>query len=88
MPEAHGEEGSPQLPSAQPPEADIPPSETAKAENFFFRFLLPQEQTNSSFSERTRNSVVLPHFSQVYSKMGIVFSFYKLDPINAPMTAP
>jgi len=76
MPDAHGDEGRLQLPSAheEPEWPVVPACDTAKVENSFSMFLLPHEQVTASSLDLTRISDRLPQSLQTYSNTGIVSS--------------
>jgi hypothetical protein len=69
MPEAQGDDGKEQEPSAH--DGPLLPSETAKAENNFSRSSLPHVHCGLSDPDRIRISDVLPHELHLYSNIGI-----------------
>ena len=60
MPDAQGDEGRPQLPSAHPPPKLGAALDTAKAENCFTIRSLPQSHTGFCSALRIRISLCLP----------------------------
>lgn len=75
MPDAQGDDGIPQLPSAHPPLKEGLASETANAENCFSIFWLPHSHWGTCSLLRINISLTLPQSVQRYSKIGMFHLF-------------